>query len=171
MQIEPGTNRLLTRAGRVNPCVPLLGLIAVFCLAMSLALVANSQVGNSVKGFKAPLEYFDAPHELQVKSYLEGSQSEFLSNGLIGIQNARLLTYHEDGTVEMIAMAPQCIYDTRLGSVSSTGRLQVQTVDQESGLSFRHEGVGFRWQTNSDLKISNQVTTVITGSTTNLFTP
>ncbi len=156
----------------MNPCAPLLSLIAVFCLAMSLALAANSQVGNSVKGFKAPLEYFDAPHELQVKSYLEGSQSEFLSNGLIGIQNARLLTYHEDGTVEMIAMAPQCIYDTRLSTVSSTGRLQVQTVDPESGLSFRHEGVGFRWlQTNSDLKISNQVTTVIIGSTTNLFTP
>src|SRR4029077_11649335 len=101
--------------------------------AMSLALAANSQVGNSVKGFKAPLEYFDAPHERQGKSYLEGSQSEFLSNGLIELRNATLLTYQHDGSIEMIAMAPQCIYDPRLSTVSSTGRLQVQTVDQESG--------------------------------------
>ncbi|HWC58232.1 MAG TPA: hypothetical protein VHC44_00960 [Verrucomicrobiae bacterium] len=170
MQIEPGIDPLLVRAGRMNPCVPLLGLIAVFCLAMSLALAADQQVGNSVKGFKAPLEYFDPPHELQVKSYLEGSQSEFLSGGMIGLRNAKLLTYHEDGSVEMIARAPECIYDTRQRTVSSTGQLQVQTLD--SGLSVWHEGVGFRWlQTNSDLTISNQVTTIITGTPTNLFTP
>jgi hypothetical protein len=172
MRIEPGTNPWLTRAGRVNPCAQLLGLIAVFCLAMSLALAANSQVGNSVKGFKSPLEYFEAPNERQVKSYIECSEAEFLSNGLIGMRNAKLLTYHEDGSVEMIATAPQCIYDTRLSTVSSTGQLQVQTVDPDSGLSFRHEGVGFCWlQTNSDLTISNQVITTIIGTTTNLFTP
>ena len=159
---------------RLNPCVPILGLIAIFCLVVSLALAADTQVGNSVKGFRAPLQYFDPPHELQVQSYLEGADSEFLSNGLIGLKNAKLRTYHEDGSVEMIAMAPECIYDTRAQTVSSTGLLQVQTVDPDSGLKFWHEGIGFfclQTRTNSYLKVSNQVTTIVTGTTTNLFKP
>ena len=172
MRIEPGTNRMRAAARRVNPCVPLLGLIAVFCLVLSLALAADPQAGNSIKGFRAPLQYCDPPHELQVKSYLEGSESEFLSNGLIGLKNAKLRTYNDDGSEAMVAMTPECIYDTHAQTVSSTGLLQVQTVDPESGTRIWHEGVGFFWvQTNSDLKISNQVSTIITGTPTNLFNP
>jgi lipopolysaccharide export system protein LptA len=145
MPIEPGA-KAKPALGSITPCVPLLVLIAVFCLVMSLALAADTHVGNSVKGFKAPLEYFDPPHELQVKSYLEGSESEFLSNGMIGLRGAKLLTYHDDGSVEMIAMAPQCVYDTRQRTVSSTGQLQVQTLD--SGLAVLHQGRGLSLAAN-----------------------
>jgi hypothetical protein len=157
------------RAGRINPCVPLFCLVSVFCFVLSLALAVDLPVGNSMKGFKAPLQYFDPPHELQVQTYLEGSESEMGPNGTVILHGARLLTYHEDGTIEMIATAPQCIYDTRQRTVSSTGELQVQTV--ESGLAFWHQGVGFLYQTNTVLIISNQVETIVTGTPTNLFTP
>ena len=157
---------------RVNPCVPIVGVIAVFCAVVSLTLAANAQMGNSVKGFKTNLQYFPPPHELQVQSYLEGTSSEFLSNSQIELHNAKLWTFHEDGSVEMIAMTPECIYDTGQRTVSSTGLLQVQTADPESGSKIWHEGTGFLWvQTNSYLKISNQVTTIVSGTPTNLFNP
>jgi hypothetical protein len=146
-----------------------LALLAAFSFVVSLA-IADQQAGSTMKGFKAPLQYFDPPHEYQMKSYLEGSDAENEPNGVIVIRDAKLKTFHDDGTIEMIAMAPHCVYDTREQTVSSAGPLQVQT--SESGLSIWHEGVGFLWlQTNSSLRISNEVSTVISGTATNLFKP
>jgi hypothetical protein len=146
-------------------------LLAAFCFLFWLAAAADqTPPGSTVKGFKAPLQYFDPPHELQVQTFLEGSEAEPGADGLILIRNAKLQTYHEDGTKEMTATAPQCVYDSRQHTVSSAGPLQVQTVD--NGMFILHEGVGFLWlQTNSQLSISNQVRTTINGTMTNLFTP
>src|SRR6185312_11498780 len=113
MRIEPGTKREHMATGlnlptrrerfqvpeRVNPCVPIVGVIAVFCAVVSLTLAANAQMGNSVKGFKTNLQYFPPPHELQVQSYLEGTSADFLPNGMIGFHEAKLHTYREDGSV------------------------------------------------------------------------
>ena len=165
--------RMAAPPGRAARGVAVCVLGAGFSLALGLVFAADSQPGNSVKGFKAPLEYFDPPHELQVKSYLEGAESEFLSDGMIGIKKAELHTYHEDGTVEMIVHAPQCIYDTARKTVSSAGALQVQTWDDNNKRALHLEGTnGFYWQqTNSFLIVSNQQSTIISGPLTNSFNP
>jgi hypothetical protein len=136
-------------------------LLAVFCLLFSLAVAADQQpAGSTVKGFKAPLEYFEPPHELQVKTFLEGTEAVPGTNGII-IHNAKLQTYHEDGSWEMTATAPNCLWDSRQQTVSSPGPMQVLTADEK--YLFHHEGVGFIWmQTNSDFFISNNVCTTIT---------
>ena len=138
-----------------------LALLVCLCFLFSLALAADQKQPNStIKGFKAPLEYFEPPHELQVKTYLEGTEAEPGTNGII-IHNAKLQTFHEDGSWEMTATAPNCLWDSRQQTVSSPGPMQVLTADEK--YLFHHEGVGFVWmQTNSDLFISNNVCTTIT---------
>ena len=155
-------------------CVSLWVLFAVVFLAFGLAFAADQQVaGNSMKGFKAPLQYFDPPHQLQVQSYLEGSESEMGPEGSIIIHDAKLQTFHEDGSLEMIVKAPQCFYDYGTRVVHSSGPLQVQTWDDESKRALYLNGSnGFYWQqTNSLLIVSNKQSTTISGSMTNSFNP
>ena len=150
---------------------PKIALLTAFCLLFGLAIAADQQPSSTMKGFKAPLEYFEPPHELQVKTYLEGANSEMGANGAIVIWDAKLLTYHEDGTQEMIVNAPQCFYNQH--TVNSSGPLQVQTWDDKNKRALRLQGSnGFYWQqTNSLLIVSNHQSTIISGSLTNSFTP
>lgn len=137
----------------------------IFCLAVALAQLPPS---NTIKNFRAPLEYFDPPHELQMKSFLEGAEAEPQSDGLILIRDAKLQTFHEDGSREMTVTTPQCMFDSKSQTVCSAGPLQVQSSDDKLLL----EGEGFFWQpTNSDLIISNRVHTTVRGPLTNSFTP
>ena len=156
--------------GRVTPCAPrnrskrkgMVILLLAFCLVFSLAIAADQKQPNStIKGFKAPLQYFESPHELQVKTFLAGTEAEPGTNGSISIQNAELQTFHEDGSWQMTAKAPHCFWDSRKQTVSSPGPMQVVTANEN--YLIHHEGVGFIWmQTNSDLFISNNVCTTIT---------
>jgi len=141
----------------------------VFCLAVAGAQSTNQSGPHStVRGFRAPLEYFDPPNELQVKSFLEGAEAEPGPNGVVSIRDAKLFTYNEDGSKEMVVTAPQCTYDSRQYIVSSAGPLQVQKLDD----NIQVQGVGFYWlQTNSYLRISNQQQTTVYGRLTNTFSP
>jgi hypothetical protein len=142
-------------------------LLAAFCFLVGLALAADQKpVDSTVKGFQAPLQYFEPPHELQIQSFLEGSEAQPGADGVIIIQNAKLQTFHEDGAKEMLVKAPQAIFDSRRHIVSSAGPFQMQTSN------VMVQGVGFFWQqTNSELLISNQQVTTVTGQLTNSFTP
>jgi hypothetical protein len=171
MRIEPRINQKAARVARVASCVALVAVVCVF--VFSLAFAAGQTTGNSGKGFKAPLEYFDPPHEYQMRSYLEGSQSEMGPNGTVIIHDAKLQTFREDGTKEMIVNAPQCLYDYGRHIVSSAGPLQVQTWDYHNKRALQlHGSNGFYWQqTNSLLIVSNQQSTTISGPLTNSFNP
>ena len=157
-------------AGRVTLCAPFVAVLAVFFLMFGLAIAADQPPGSTVTGFKAPLDYFEPPHELQMRSYLEGSKSEMGANGAL-IWDAKLQTFHEDGTREMIVTAPQCLYDYSKHIVNSTGALQVQTWDDQNKHALNLRGSnGFYWQqTNSLLIVSNKQSTIISGSLTNSF--
>ena len=171
---ERGTRMTPPLVGRVSPCARSgllekcvrsngkIVLLFAFCLAFCAAIAADEKQPNStIKRFRSPLEYFDPPHELQVKTLLEGAEAVPGTNGSILIHEAILQTFHADGSWEMTAKAPQCFWDSHLQTVSSTGPLQVLTADEKN--LFHHQGVGFSWlQTNSDLFISNNVSTTIT---------
>ena len=143
------------------------GLVGCFVLCLAVTS-AQTPPSNTIKNFRAPLEYFDPPHELQMKSFLEGAEAEPQSDGLILIRDAKLQTFHENGSNEMTVVTPLCTFDSKSQTVSSAGPLQVQSSDEKLLL----EGQGFFWQaTNSDLIISNRVHTTVRGPLTNSFTP
>ena len=174
MRIEPRTNRNATLvAARMASCAAMLVAVGAFAFLFSRAFAADQAVSNSVKGFKAPLKFFNPPHELQMQSYLEGSESEMGPNGTVIIHDAKLQTFHEDGSREMTVNAPQCLYDYNSHIVRSDGPLKVQTWDDNNKRALQLQGSnGFYWQeTNSLLIVSNQQKTTISGPLTNSFNP
>jgi hypothetical protein len=120
-------------------------------------LSAQQVLSGWGKDFSVP-EYYDPPLQNQMKSLLMGAAAQPQTNGTFLIKGARLETYRESGEREIIAFAPECVYDPASRTASSASRLQVQTGDGQ----FSIQGEGFLWrQTNSNLIISNAVRTTI----------
>ena len=146
-------NRFMRRHGcRTAGCVLL--------VAGALLVTASVEKPSSttIKDFSVP-EYFDPPHEKQMKSLLQGAEAEPQPGGMIAIAEVKFQTFNEKtGQAEIQVRAPHCIFDSVSRTVSSSGPLTVQSVNGQ----FYLEGEGFLWQpTNSNLIISNRVRTVI----------
>jgi hypothetical protein len=104
------------------------------------------------------VEYFDPPHEKQMKSRLAGAEAQPLAGGLLLIKQLRLEEFAEDGKLQSVVEAPECLYDRLKLTANSPGHLRLRSGDEK----FRVEGDGFLFhQTNSFLTISNNVRTVI----------
>ncbi len=136
-------------------------------LAMGVVAAATVVHGQRVvegKGFKF-VEYFDPPHETQMKSQLEGAKAvPQPGNRLFLISDARLQTFEENGKGGMIVEAPECLYDATARAVSSDGPLRLRSADGQ----FYLEGEGFLYQqTNSSLFVSNKVHTIVHGALLN----
>jgi len=126
----------------------------------ALLLLASDVFGQKVvEGTKLKFpEYYEPPHEKQLKSLLAGAKVEPQPDGFYLVTEAKIQTFREDGSAEMLVTAPQCVVDSGQRVVSSPGLLRVQTAEG----SFSIEGEGFLYrQTNSDLIISNRVHTTI----------
>jgi hypothetical protein len=102
-------------------------------------------------------EYYEPPHQQQIKSVMSGAEALPQPGGLLVIKQLKLETFDLDGKLEITIMAPECIYDTIKGVANSTGHLQVRIGDGK----IRTEGDGFLWrQSEQKLIISNNVCTV-----------
>jgi len=106
-------------------------------------------------------EYYGPPNQMRMKSLLEWTRGQPLTNGLWLMTEPRLQTFGVQGERTLGVQAPQCIVDRRGGAVrtvSSSCPLQAQLADGKFSIS----GTGFLWrETNSDLFISNNVHTVL----------
>jgi lipopolysaccharide export system protein LptA len=140
-------------AGRLFPGVFLV-------LALGVLLSAGPARGQRVlegKGFKFA-EYFDPPHETQMKSLLEGAKGQPLPEGRIQITGAKRQSFRENGEPEMTVEAPECVFDQGQKSVSSSGPFHLRTGDGKLYL----EGEGFLWLlADSSLFVSNRVHTIV----------
>jgi lipopolysaccharide transport protein LptA len=124
----------------------------------AFAGLALAQRLGSGKGIKFS-DYYEPPHEKQMKWLLEGGSARPEAGGrIIPITEVKVQTWRENGEGEMVIEAPECVYDANQRSVSSPGLLHLRTADGAFGL----EGQGFLWrQTNSTLFVSNRVHTVV----------
>jgi len=116
----------------------------------------NSTDFNSV-------EYFsDAPHQQEIKRWLSGAEAQSLPGGLLLLKQVKIETFSENGKLQLVAKAPQCIYDPINGIASSPGEVHMETGDGQLQI----DGKGFLWrQSGGFLTISNQVQTVIDRTT------
>ena len=104
------------------------------------------------------VEYFEPPHQQQMKSRLSGAEAQPQAGGLLVIKQLKLETFNVDGRSEMIVNAPECVYDTFNHVAGSPGHLQLLAGDGK----YRVEGDGFLWRQNdSFLTISNHFHAVI----------
>lgn len=124
---------------------------------VGLTMQTHAQRVVEGKSLKFP-EYYEAPHQNQLKSLLEGARVQPRTNDIFFVTQAKLQTYREDGTPEMIVTAPQCFLDRSNRVVYSAGPMHAQTADG----GFSIEGEGFLCQqTNSNLTISNKAHTIL----------
>jgi hypothetical protein len=133
-------------------------LIVSALMAFGFYAVRAQQNGVRHASDFSSVEYFEPPHQQQMKSRLSGAEASPQAGGLLLIKKLKLEMFKEDGTLEYEVEAPDCIYDTLHSTASSPGPLQFQTGDGK----FRVEGEGFLWrQADQFLTISNNVRTVI----------
>ena len=148
---------------------------AIIRVTRHLSLVAPLLVAGAILFFAVPdgrpqpngiqhasdfmsVEYFEPPHQQQMKSRMSGAEAQPQAGGLLVIKQLKLETFDINGNREMIVSAPECVYDTFNRVASSPGHLQLQTGDGK----IRMEGVGFLWrQSDSFLTISNDQRTTI----------
>jgi len=138
---------------------------AILCgLAGAQSLPLGGLTGSN---FMLP-EFYDVPHETQMKSLLQGDQATPLEGGVIRITGIRLQTFREDGTGEFEMEADDCYFNTTNRNVNSAGPLELRTSDGR----FLTTGKGFLWrQAESTLIISNHVHTVLRYNPTNQARP
>jgi lipopolysaccharide export system protein LptA len=124
-------------------------------------LQAQLPSGGPVRNFNTA-EYFDPPHQSQMKYQLTGAEARQEGSGRLRITQMKLQTFGEDGTRQITVEAPECVYEKSKNAASSPGRLQVQTGDGR----FSVEGEGFLWQASeSILTISNNVRSLLQRAT------
>jgi len=130
---------------------------SIFYLLICAADIAQAQKLIEGKSLKFP-DYYPSPHQSQLKSLLEGGRVQPQPGEIYLVTEAKVQTFREDGSPEMIITAPQCVYDSKSRIISSEGPLHAKTADE----AFSIEGEGFSFQTtNSSLVISNKVHTTL----------
>lgn len=153
---EPASRPLTSRRWLVATAGCLLG---ACCLEVGTPRPASAQPSlmGTASNFTMS-EYYDAPHETQMKSLISGTEAEPRADGRLLVKGLRLETFRENGDLEMQIKAPQCIYDRARRLATSPDRLTVRSGDGR----FVVEGVGFLWrQDASTLMISNRVHTIV----------
>jgi hypothetical protein len=135
---------------------------AVLLAAILFAAADNrAQPGalGGVKDLHAPAgftseQYFEPPHEQQVKMRLSGAAAEPLPGGLLDVKELRVEMFTTDGRNEAVVQAPQCTYAPFDGVASSAGSVALRSGDGKT----RVTGDGFWWrQSDNSLTISNHV--------------
>ena len=141
---------------KLNSAILVLPMLVALGFAVVVARAQQNTSGHA-SGFTS-VEYYEPPHQQQVKSRLSGAEASPQSGGLLIVKQLEVETFDLNGKPEIVVDAPECVYDTLKSVATSPGQLQVQYGDGK----FRVEGEGFLWrQSDSFLTISNRVRTVI----------
>ncbi|MGA2802002.1 MAG: hypothetical protein ABSE97_06510 [Verrucomicrobiota bacterium] len=141
---------------KLNSAILVLPMLVALGFAVAVARAQQNASGHA-SDFTS-VEYYEPPHQQQVKSRLSGAEASPQPGGLLVIKQLKVETFDLNGKLEVVVDAPECVYDTLKGVATSPGQLQVRTGDGK----FRVEGEGFLWrQSDSFLTISNRVRTVI----------
>lgn len=107
------------------------------------------------------VEYFPAPFQRQIKSRLSGAEAQPEPGGRLVIKRLKLEAFNQQGGLQAVIEAPECVYDTQQSTAGSASHLKLRSGDGK----IRAEGDGFLWrQDDSFLTISNHVHTVIKAS-------
>ncbi len=118
---------------------------------------AQQAIKGHANGFNS-VDYYAPPNETRVKSRMSVTEAQPLAGGLLAVKQLKLETFSTNGAPQVVAEAPECVYDQGNRTANSAGHLQLRNGDGK----LRIEGDGFLWrQDDSSLTISNHVHMVI----------
>ena len=123
------------------------------------SLLAHAQPVSFGKGTNVKYrDYYDPPNQSKLRAVVQGSEAVPEGRSRVRMKNLHIESFHENGELESIVDAPDCIYDHESRTASSDGPMKARTADGR----MRIEGTGFSLTlTNKSLTISNNVRTVM----------
>jgi hypothetical protein len=147
----------------------------VLLLAVALVGPLAGQIRQGYKGsvWKFP-DYYDTPltgpsQTNRLKGMILGEAGQHLSNRVFRVMEMQLEHYELDGKTNLLARAPECLFDASDRVAWSTGRLEIVGLN---GAMFVQGRQGFQARmTNSTLIISNRVRTIINQDLVRLSKP
>lgn len=143
-----GQFRLLTRA--------VLLLAAAAIVSFAPRGLAQVPIGGNATDFNS-VQYYGAPHQQDIKILFSGTEADPIAGGLLLVKGVKLERFDLNGKLQLVAEAPECIYDPVNVVANSPGAVHVRTGDGQMKI----DGEGFLWrQKESIFTISNQVDTV-----------
>lgn len=150
-----------------------LGGVLLLALALAGPLAGQVRQGSRGSAWKFP-DYYDTPligssQTNRLKGMILGEAGQHLSNRVFRITDMQLEHYELDGKTNLVARAPECLFDASDRVAWSTGRLEIVGLN---GAMFVHGRQGFQARmTNSTLIISNRVRTIINQDLVKLSKP
>lgn len=139
--------------------------IAIACLVLLMAFAVGAQLNRFARGRNIVYpEYNEKVVRAglltnQMKGCLILGEGEYLPNGTVLGNAMRLEQYTIDGRTNLVARAPECIFNPATRLAWSTGRLDIVAMEGRFNLSGRR---GFQANlTNTTLIVSNRVRTVL----------
>lgn len=144
-----------TYAGRTKRFA--LWLAAAMSLAATLSRAQQIPIASGATDFNS-VQYYKAPHQQDIECLFSGAEADPLPGGLLLIKQAKIEKFYLTGKLQVVAEAPECVYDPVNNIANSAGEVHVRTGDGK----LKIDGEGFLWRQNDSLfTISNQVETVI----------
>jgi hypothetical protein len=120
-------------------------------VAQQLPIAGGASDFNSV-------EYYGPPHQQDIKRLFSGAEAQPLPGGLLAVKNVKIELFDLTGKLQLVAEAPECVYDPVNVVANSPGEVHVHSGDGQ----LKIDGKGFLWRQNDSIfTISNRVETVI----------
>jgi hypothetical protein len=160
---RPGVFGMKIRMHRSTTFSRRVGVLLALGSLLAWPLLAQIRSGGQASGWKYP-ERYELPilakgQTNRLKGLLMGQQGQHLSNQVYRVNQMQLEHYDLDGKTNLIARAPECLFNMDDRIAWSTGRLEIiglagaMRMDGNEGFEAR--------MTNSTLTISNRVRTVL----------
>jgi hypothetical protein len=149
----------LARGPRQSRALTAAALLAVAALMPPVPRVLAQQlpIAGGASDFNS-VEYFGAPHQQDIKRLFSGAEAQPLPGGLLLVKQVKIEMFDLSGKLQLVAEAPECVYDPVNVVANSPGEVQVRTGDGQ----LKIQGEGFLWRQNDSIfTISNEVETVI----------
>ncbi|MGH8022308.1 MAG: hypothetical protein ACRED1_01910 [Limisphaerales bacterium] len=140
----------------MNRLAPLLAAAAVSLAALC---VCGQQlpISGAASDFNS-VEYYGPPHQQDIRRLFSGAEAQPLPGGLLLVKEVKIEMFDVSGKLQLVAKAPECVYDPVNVVASSSGEVHVRAGDGELTI----DGEGFSWRQNDSIfTISNRVETVI----------
>lgn len=134
-------------------------------LALLLAVPLFAQIRQGFRGSGSkypefyPLQPGTGPQTNRLKGMFFGSEWQHLSNKVFRVNGMKIEHYEWAGTTNLVATAPECLFDAEARIAWSTGRLDI--VGMSGALTIRGQRGFFARMRESTLMISNDVRTTI----------
>lgn len=164
---------MTTNVHRKTFRAPVILLIAGMMMLLAAPLPGQIRSGFKGSGSKYP-EYFEMPltggsQTNRLRGMFFGNEWQHLSNKVFRVTMMRIEHYEMSGGTNLVAIAPECLFDADARVAWSTGRLDI--VGMNGGITIRGNR-GFQARmTDSTLTISNKVRTVIQRELVRPITP